>query len=138
MNRIVLLASIVAIAFGCVVSATDYCAIGDQLCGGAPHIACDNDGEFAWNCQDPQLITFSAAQNAKIVQLHNVNRNKVASGTVNNLKRASRMATMVHDQELADLAALNVKQCEMSHDQCHDTRMMHTLLIERQQASINN
>nr|XP_036231968.1 antigen 5 like allergen Cul n 1-like [Bactrocera oleae]XP_036231969.1 antigen 5 like allergen Cul n 1-like [Bactrocera oleae] len=31
------------------------------------------------------------------------------------------MATMQWDEELATLAALNVKQCQMRHDACHNT-----------------
>lgn len=34
---------------------------------------------------------------------------------------AERMATMQWNDELAKLAELNVKQCKMRHDDCHNT-----------------
>lgn len=56
-----------------------------------------------------------------IVDVHNDYRNEVAGGEVDHLKPACRMATMEWDEELAKLAALNVRQCKMKHDECRNT-----------------
>lgn len=57
-----------------------------------------------------------------ILKLHNTKRNLVAGGGVSNHSAACRMATMQWDEELAKLAVLNVKQCKMNHDLCHNTK----------------
>lgn len=52
----------------------------------------------AFDCScpiDAEMVTFNQTQNERIVELHNICRNKVAAGTVNHLKAAKRMATMV-------------------------------------------
>lgn len=54
--------------------------------------------------------------------MHNSYRNQLASGLLTRFKPAKRMATMQWDAELATLAALNVKQCKMNHDACHNTK----------------
>jgi len=56
-----------------------------------------------------------------ILNLHNDYRNKLAGGEMTDFNTATRMATMVWDNELAQLAALNVKQCVMKHDACRNT-----------------
>ena len=66
------------------------------------------------------MVTFTQAQKDAIVDSHNAKRNTVAAGNTA-LSPACRMATMQWDEELATLAALNVKQCQMRHDACHNT-----------------
>lgn len=56
-----------------------------------------------------------------MVNAHNAKRNLVAGGGVANHDPACRMATMQWDDELASLAALNVKQCAIAHDKCRNT-----------------
>lgn len=56
-----------------------------------------------------------------LVDEHNAKRNFIAGGGDSKHKPACRMATIEWDDELASLAALNVKQCKMSHDACHNT-----------------
>lgn len=56
-----------------------------------------------------------------IVEAHNDKRNIIAGGEDKSLKPACRMATMEWDDELASLAELNVLQCKMNHDNCHNT-----------------
>uniref|UniRef100_W8B4H9 Venom allergen-1 n=1 Tax=Ceratitis capitata TaxID=7213 RepID=W8B4H9_CERCA len=101
-----------------IVCATNYC--DKSLCGSSQHIACNNNGKFASSCKNPTAITFTQAQKNQIVNAHNAKRDLVAGGKTA-LKAACRMATMQWDEELATLAALNVKQCEMKHDACHNT-----------------
>lgn len=52
---------------------------------------------------------------------HNHYRNLIAGGGVSKLKPACRMATMKWNDELAYLASLNVKSCQIRHDACHNT-----------------
>ncbi|XP_011179041.1 antigen 5 like allergen Cul n 1 [Zeugodacus cucurbitae] len=99
--------------------ATDYC--DPEFCGHTKHIACDNDGDFASDCRNPAMVELTKDIQKAIVNAHNKLRNRVARGT-NVFKPACRMATMKWDDELAELAALNVKQCKMRHDECHDTK----------------
>ncbi|XP_053948657.1 antigen 5 like allergen Cul n 1-like [Anastrepha ludens] len=101
-----------------IISATNYC--DSSLCSSSKHIACNNNGNFASSCKSPSLVTLTQANRNAIVNAHNVKRNLVAGGGTN-LKPACRMATMQWDDELAALAALNVKQCQMKHDACHNT-----------------
>lgn len=52
---------------------------------------------------------------------HNRYRNQIALGNVPDFPSASRMATISWDATLAQLAELNVRQCEMKHDECRST-----------------
>lgn len=56
-----------------------------------------------------------------LVDAHNAKRNFIAGGGDAKHSPACRMATMDWDDELAAMAALNVKQCEMAHDKCRNT-----------------
>lgn len=56
-----------------------------------------------------------------LVDTHNEKRNLIAGGGDAKLSPACRMATMEWDDELANLAALNVMQCKMAHDKCRNT-----------------
>ncbi|KAH8287311.1 hypothetical protein KR054_005669, partial [Drosophila jambulina] len=80
---------------------------------------------FSSNCPTspaPRLLVFNPNQKKITVNLHNKLRNQLASGKLTKYKPAKRMATMKWNNELASLAALNVKQCQMSHDACHNTQ----------------
>lgn len=63
----------------------------------------------------------SAALKAQILEKHNSLRNKIALGQESRFKSARRMAQMVWNDELAQLAQLNTRQCQMSHDKCRNT-----------------
>ncbi|XP_018802408.1 PREDICTED: venom allergen 3-like [Bactrocera latifrons] len=102
-----------------IVNAQNYC--DSSYCGSRTHIACNNNGAFASSCQSPALVGFTQALKNSIVDAHNAKRNTVAGGNTA-LKPACRMATMQWDDELAKLAAFNVKQCQMKHDACHNTK----------------
>ncbi|XP_075157842.1 antigen 5 like allergen Cul n 1-like [Haematobia irritans] len=110
-----------ALCFG-YITATNYCA--KNICpAGTTHIACGHSGKFSTKCpKNAALIKMTMKLKRLILHRHNVKRNKVASGTVANHKAACRMATMRWDVELAQLAALNVRQCEMNHDACRNTQ----------------
>ncbi|XP_037932232.1 antigen 5 like allergen Cul n 1-like [Teleopsis dalmanni] len=101
-------------------SATNYCA--KNLCDvGKKHIACKNNGNFSRNCStNARLINMNHYKHL-ILKAHNVRRNNLARGLVPGYRPASRMATMQWSNELAYLAGLNVRQCAMKHDQCHNT-----------------
>lgn len=67
------------------------------------------------------MVTLTQAHKNLIVRLHNTKRNTVASGRTK-LRPACRMSTMQWDDELARMAAFNVKQCQMRHDSCRNTQ----------------
>ncbi|XP_067635244.1 venom allergen-1-like [Eurosta solidaginis] len=97
---------------------TNFCDA--SLCSGAQHIGCNNKGNWASTCTQASLVPLTEDQKDLIVNAHNKYRNSVAGGETK-LNAACRMATMQWDEELATLAALNVKQCQMNHDACHNT-----------------
>ncbi|XP_034486541.1 antigen 5 like allergen Cul n 1-like [Drosophila innubila] len=101
---------------------TDYCA--KALCGTEKHIACNNKGAWALTCPTspaPFLIDMNLTLRQHLVRLHNVRRNNLALGKVAKYNSARRMATMRWSPELAKLAELNARQCQMKHDACHNT-----------------
>lgn len=57
-----------------------------------------------------------------ISHFHNEKRNLVAGGLVPGLDPAESMAAMYWDDELAEMAALNVKGCVYKHDGCRATK----------------
>ena len=65
-----------------------------------------------------RIQTLSKSDIQRFEDLHNVCRNKLASGRLN-FKSAAKMATVSFDPELAFLAAINVGQCQMVSDDCH-------------------
>lgn len=72
---------------------------------------------------NPTLVTLSAAQMQAILDQHNTWRHDTAGGSITGfqgeiLPSATRMAKMQWSSQLAESAALNVKQCTMSHDSC--------------------
>ncbi|XP_016934795.3 antigen 5 like allergen Cul n 1 [Drosophila suzukii] len=103
---------------------TDYCQ--SSLCNVLKkHIACRNKGEFSKQCPaDAQLVNLSGLHDL-ILDEHNALRNVLAAGKVTNLPQPDRMATLQWNAELEDLATLNVKQCVLQHDPCHNTPDFH-------------
>ncbi|KAI8120339.1 Venom allergen 3 [Lucilia cuprina] len=99
---------------------TNYCS--PNLCrNGRKHIACNNNGNFAETCRNPRIIEITPAIRIRIVNKHNALRNQIAQG-FGEFPPAARMAGMIWNNELAKLAEYNVKQCEMRHDQCRNTK----------------
>lgn len=73
-----------------------YCEAG--LCrAGNQHIGCGHSGEFDPSCPpDRYLLHFTEADRQAVLNAHNANRNRIASGAEPGLMSASRMATMVN------------------------------------------
>lgn len=103
-----------------VVRATDYCST--SVCSGGNHIACGHNNQWSSSCPgDAELLEINDEYKSLLVRKHNEKRNYIAGGNDANHKAACRMATMQWDDELAYLAQLNVLQCAMKHDSCHNT-----------------
>ncbi|XP_034480081.1 antigen 5 like allergen Cul n 1-like [Drosophila innubila] len=103
-----------------VVSATDYCS--SSICNGGKHIACGHNNWWDKSCpSDAEMLKLTNEHKDLFVKMHNEKRNYIAGGNDPRHSAACRMATMQWDDELAYLAELNVRQCKMSHDSCHNT-----------------
>ena len=61
------------------------------------------------------------AMKQKFLDAHNEKRNGIAAGNAPGFGPATRMASVVWSDEMAALAELNTKQCEMEHDKCRAT-----------------
>lgn len=104
----------------------DLCLQYDQLgrLVQKKHVACGNSGSFAEDCPtgrtlfkiDPQIRAF-------IIHLHNEARNRLANGSLPGFESASRMPSVVWNEELAQLAELNTKSCKFEHDECRNTEL---------------
>lgn len=84
----------------CLVTAEfDYC--DQRLCPQQrskeqKHIACENSGEFSESCPtDRKLVNLTDSDKDLILRMHNIYRNKIASGSERGFSPAVRMATMV-------------------------------------------
>ncbi|XP_030377801.1 venom allergen 3-like [Scaptodrosophila lebanonensis] len=105
-----------------VVAQTNYCS--SSLCGSSQHIACGNTGAWSSACPTspaPIAVAITPALRTQIVRGHNIRRQRLAAGNLPGFRPAVRMAPVRWNNELAQLAALNVKQCVMQHDACHNT-----------------
>jgi hypothetical protein len=74
----------------------DYC--NDELCEPEkrPHIACQNNNEFAWSCpQGRHLVPMSTKRKNLLLMMHNRMRNKVALGHLEGYEQAKRMPILV-------------------------------------------
>ncbi|ALC49876.1 CG42780, partial [Drosophila busckii] len=100
-------------------NAQNYCD-ADLCPAGGPHVACNNNGQFASGCSG-EHVSLDASQRALILRLHNEQRNLIAGGGLSGFPSARQMATMSWDDTLAQLARYNVLQCRLAHDQCRNT-----------------
>lgn len=57
-----------------------------------------------------------------ILNTQNQFRSEIALGKFEGFPQASRMAQLQYCPELETPAALNVRQCNMKHDECRNTR----------------
>ncbi|XP_034490891.1 antigen 5 like allergen Cul n 1 isoform X2 [Drosophila innubila] len=95
----------------------NYC--DPDLCGeGETHVGCGSIG-FADSC--PDNVRYLDVDPDVVVKAHNDVRQKWASGKGKVRVEACRMATVSWDDELAKLAEYNLQQCQMEHDECHNT-----------------
>lgn len=77
-----------------IVFCTNYC--DPNLCKGRPHIACNHTGKFASTCNQPSFVKLSKYEIEQILDLHNTQRNTIASGNgTNGLKSAAAMPILV-------------------------------------------
>ena len=67
-------------------------------------------------------MILTAAHKALILDTFNSLRSRIASGLQPRFLTARRMAQMVWNNDLAFLAELNTKTCQMVHDGCINTR----------------
>ncbi|KAH8418943.1 hypothetical protein KR222_007740 [Zaprionus bogoriensis] len=113
----------VGLALSVVLGQIDYC--DKSLCStNVTHIACNTTGARASTCPtdpEPVLVELTIPLKRRIVAAHNVRRNRLALGGLPKFATARRMATMRWSPQLASLAELNVLQCTMKHDACHNT-----------------
>lgn len=98
------------------------CAIFDGVkIQQVPHIACKNDGKFASECgSKPYLLYMGETRRNLILNMHNLARERIASGRLEGYRTATRMPLIRWDNELEYLATLHVKRCKFAHDQCHN------------------
>ena len=66
----------------------------------------------------------TAALRSLILDTHNSLRSRIALGQQPRFSTARRMAQMVWNNDLAFLAQLNSRTCQMGHDACRNTRKM--------------
>ncbi|XP_049283913.1 antigen 5 like allergen Cul n 1-like [Anopheles funestus] len=102
---------------------TDYC--DPTLCkNNLVHVGCGKSDNYGPYCPvDRQLVPITEEVKTFILDLHNVFRATTARGEVNNYASASRMPTLIWDEELQKLAEYNVKTCIYGHDYCRNTKL---------------
>ncbi|XP_037952364.1 antigen 5 like allergen Cul n 1 [Teleopsis dalmanni] len=76
---------------------------------------------FHRRCKPDSVDVDVSAYKSVFVHEHNKRRNFIALGLLPGYYPASRMATMVWDDELQYLSSLNVRTCILDHDDCHNT-----------------
>ncbi|KAH8266210.1 hypothetical protein KR038_009309, partial [Drosophila bunnanda] len=99
---------------------TDYCQ--NVLCQiHKRHIACNNKGNLSKHCPAGAYVVNLSSLHDLILHEHNAYRNLLAGGKIKHLPQPQRMATLQWHAELEHLATLNVKQCALQYDACHNT-----------------
>lgn len=87
-----------------------------------PHTGCNNDGAFAPACgAQPHLLYMSQRRRQFILDMHNLARERIASGQLEGYRSAAHMPMLKWDDELEYIASLHVKRCQFAHDQCRNT-----------------
>ncbi|XP_011181980.2 antigen 5 like allergen Cul n 1 [Zeugodacus cucurbitae] len=87
-----------------------------------PHIGCHNDGSFAPACgAQPHLLYMGQRRRQFILDMHNLARERIASGQLEGYRAAAHMPMLKWDDELEYIASLHVKRCQFAHDQCRNT-----------------
>lgn len=110
-------------------SPPNYCTNQNVSCRfqGKVHFACNKTRTFWPNCAPgSEVIEMTQSRIDLLLDIHNSLRNQLALGNLTGLDGATlppaiRMSTVRWNKELSDLAELNVRQCKMSHDPCHNT-----------------
>lgn len=68
---------------------------------------------FAPTCNSPRMLVLSSAQKQTLLDQQNAYRNQVATGQLPRFSTARKMAKVRWNDQLAFIAELNTKQCEM-------------------------
>ncbi|XP_037720328.1 antigen 5 like allergen Cul n 1-like [Drosophila subpulchrella] len=94
---------------------TDYCTLNNCLKDRElPHIGCHNTGNWSSKCgKDAKIIPLSQSMRNFILYYHNTYRDIVAGSKFHRLPNAARMLMLKWDRELAYLAELLVKRCDL-------------------------
>ncbi|XP_041674296.1 antigen 5 like allergen Cul n 1-like [Drosophila eugracilis] len=94
---------------------TDFCLLKNCPADKKlPHIGCNNKGNWSSHCgKDPKIISIPKFIKFFIVNYHNTYRDLVAGSQFHRLPNAGRMLKMTWDPNLAYLAELLVKQCDL-------------------------
>ncbi|XP_016982053.1 antigen 5 like allergen Cul n 1-like isoform X2 [Drosophila rhopaloa] len=94
---------------------TDYCKLKNCPADKKlTHIACNNKGDWSPQCgKNPKIITMTRKVKMFIVRYHNTYRDIVAGTQFHRLPNAGRMLKMRWSQDLAYLAELMVKRCDL-------------------------
>ncbi|XP_011195069.1 antigen 5 like allergen Cul n 1 [Zeugodacus cucurbitae] len=102
-----------------------YCNKESQLCGTSKHFMCDPNS-VPKNGELLGLLPLTRKIKRLYVDRHNELRNKIAGGEQNfkgdgKFPKATRMREVIWDDELAYIAGIHAKRCNMEHDACHAT-----------------
>uniref|UniRef100_A0A182JM83 Venom allergen-1 n=1 Tax=Anopheles atroparvus TaxID=41427 RepID=A0A182JM83_ANOAO len=100
-----------------------YCSV--NLCPhGGPNVGCNpppaTGGRYCYG-KSARAVKMTKSLQAHLLHLHNYYRSKLASGRQPPFSQATRMYTMVWDDELAAQAGHNARSCQFAHDQCRNT-----------------
>ncbi|XP_053689096.1 antigen 5 like allergen Cul n 1-like [Sabethes cyaneus] len=129
-NLFLLLALVTIPAYSSGGTAPNYCSSTyTKICENkGQHIGCNPKDFSAYGaCYNlhPRMIKITNQYKNLILNQHNSLRNTLASGkmssTYGTFPSAKKMPKLKWNDELAKLAELNVKQCEMEHDRCRST-----------------
>ncbi|XP_017111710.1 antigen 5 like allergen Cul n 1-like [Drosophila elegans] len=105
---------------------TDYCKL--KNCPAEkkpPHIACKNKGNWSPQCGlNATIISIPKKTKKFIINYHNTYRDLVAGGQFHRLPHAGRMLKLSWSSDLARLAELLVKRCDLHPtDRCISTEL---------------
>ncbi|XP_022222715.2 antigen 5 like allergen Cul n 1-like [Drosophila obscura] len=89
---------------------TNYCGV--ESCGTLENLGCKNNMAFVQGCAGT-MFNVSAAMRTFIVKQHNIYRNLVARGKLNDLPPSGRMLKMQWHEELAEIARFAAYRCSI-------------------------
>ncbi|XP_011193249.1 antigen 5 like allergen Cul n 1 [Zeugodacus cucurbitae] len=102
-----------------------YCDKQEKLCGDSKHFMCD-PYSVPQEAELLGLLPLTRKVKDLYVDRHNEHRNRLAGGEQEfkgggKFPKATRMREVIWDDELAYIAGIHAKRCNMEHDSCHDT-----------------
>ncbi|XP_054083054.1 venom allergen 3-like [Zeugodacus cucurbitae] len=104
-----------------------YCNKQKKLCGTNKHFMCDLDS-VPIKADVLGLLPLTGSMKRLYVDRHNEHRNRLAGGEqefgnqgAGIFPKATRMREVIWDDELAYIAGIHAKRCNMEHDACHGT-----------------